>query len=198
MGIMNNDFEYSMWDLQLEIKPSDDAIERVKTLNKKSAKTFVGKRIVKMQITIVLLLILLIPTAVFAAQSLSQVLFEKTKDAGITEKEMKQVLLYLEETGHTADQIKDFDSLMRNEDGLTYGPEAFDSDLIQVEMENGETGYIYEEDLLTEGDFVKSPEEAIAWNKKSDELIEKQRYIKKIPVYDADGKTKIGVFFIKK
>ncbi len=195
---MNNDFEYSMWDLQLEIKPSDDAIERVKTLNKKSAKTFVGKRIVKMQTTIVLLLILLIPTAVFAAQSLSQVIFEKTKDAGITEKEMKQVLLYLEKTGHTADQIKDFDPLMRNEDGLTYGPEAFASDLIQVEMENGETGYIYEEDLLTEGDFVKSPEEAIAWNKKSDELIEKQRYIKKIPVYDADGKTKIGVFFIKK
>ena len=194
---MNNDFEYSMWDLQLEIKPSDDAIERVKTLNKKSAKTFVGKRIVKMQITIVLLLILLIPTAVFAAQSLSQVLFEKTKDAGITEKEMEQVLLYLEETGHTADQIEGFDPLLRNEEGLTYGPKAFGADLVLVEMENGETGYIYADDLLTEGDFVKTPEEALAWNKKVDELIKKYGYVKKIPVYASDGKKVIGVFFIK-
>ena len=95
---MNNNFEYIMWDLQQEINPSKDAVDRLKELNDKSSRTFVGKRIVKMQIVIVLLLILLIPTAVFAAQSLTQVLFEKTKDAGITEKEMEQVLLYLEET----------------------------------------------------------------------------------------------------
>lgn len=194
---MNNNFEYIMWDLQQEINPSREAVDRLKELNDKSSRTFVGKRIVKMQIVIVLLLILLLPTAVFAAHSLTQVLFEKTKNAGITEKEMEQVLLYLEETGHTADQIEDFDPLLRNEEGLTYGPEAFGSDLVLVEMENGETGYIYAEDLLTEGDFVKTPEEALSWNKKSDELIKKHGYVKKIPVYESDGKTIVGVFFIR-
>ena len=119
------------------------------------------------------------------------------KNTGITEKEMEQVLLYLEETGHTADQIEDFDPLLRNEEGLTYGPEAFGADLVLVEMENGETGYIYADDLLTEGDFVKTPEEALAWNKKVDELIKKYGYVKKIPVYASDGKKVIGVFFIK-
>jgi len=64
-------------------------------------------------------------------------------------------------------------------------------------MENGETGYIYAEDLLTEGDFVKTPEEALSWNKKSDELIKKHGYVKKIPVYESDGKTIVGVFFIR-
>ena len=194
---MNNRFEYMMWDLQQELKPSEEAVENLKALNNKSSRTFVGKRIVKMQVVVILLLILLIPTAIFAAQSLSQVLFEKTKDAGITEKEMEQVLLYLEETGHTADQIEDFDPLLRNEEGLTYGPEAFEADLILVEMENGETGYVYKEDLLTEGDFVKTPEEALAWNKEKDKLMEKQGYVKKIPVYASDGETVVGVFFIK-
>jgi len=194
---MNNKLEYMMWDLQQALNPSEEAVESLKVLNNKSSRTFVGKRILKMQIAVILLLILLIPTAVFAAQSLSQVLFEKTKDAGITEKEMEQVLLYLEETGHTADQIEGFDPLLRNEKGLTYGPEAFGADLILVEMENGEIGYVYEEDLLTEGDFVKTPEEALAWNKKSEKLMEKQGYVKKIPVYASDGETIIGVFFIR-
>ena len=195
--MMNKDIEYMMWDLHQGLNPSEEAVNRLKELNDKSSRTFVGKRIVKMQIVIVLLLILLLPTAVFAAHSLTQVLFEKTKDAGITEKEMEQVLLYLEETGHTADQIEDFDPLLRNEEGLTYGPDAFGSDLVLVEMENGETGYVYAEDLLTEGDFVKTPEEALAWNKKVDELIEKQGYVKKIPVYASDGVKIIGVFFIR-
>lgn len=194
---MNNKLEYMMWDLQQALNPSEEAVESLKVLNNKSSRTFVGKRILKMQIAVILLLILLIPTAVFAAQSLSQVLFEKTKDAGITEKEMEQVLLYLEETGHTADQIEGFDPLLRNEKGLTYGPEAFGADLILVEMENGEIGYVYEEDILTEGDFVKTPEEALAWNKKSEKLMEKQGYVKKIPVYASDGETIIGVFFIR-
>lgn len=194
---MNNKLENMMWDLQQALNPSEEAVESLKVLNNKSSRTFVGKRILKMQIAVILLLILLIPTAVFAAQSLSQVLFEKTKDAGITEKEMEQVLLYLEETGHTADQIEGFDPLLRNEKGLTYGPEAFGADLILVEMENGEIGYVYEEDLLTEGGFVKTPEEALAWNKKVDELIKKYGYVKKIPVYASDGKKVIGVFFIK-
>ena len=122
---MHSSFEYMIRELHQELTPSEDAVNRLSALNNKSARTFVGKRIVKMHVVIVLTLILLLPTAVFAAHSLTQVLFEKTKDAGITEKEMEQVLLYLEETGHTADQIEDFDPLLRNEEGLTYGPEAF-------------------------------------------------------------------------
>ena len=194
---MDNKLEYMMWDLQQELNPSEEAVESLKAINNKSPRTSVGKRIIKMQIAVILLIILLIPTAVFAAQSLSQVLFEKTKDADITEKEMEQALLYLEETGHTADQIESFDPLLRNEEGLTYGPEAFGADLILVEMENGETGYVYKEDLLTEGDFVNTPEEALAWNKEKDKLMEKQGYVKKIPVYASDGETVVGVFFIK-
>ena len=194
---MDNKLEYMMWDLQQELNPSEEAVENLKTLNNKCSRTYVGKRIVKMQIAVILLLILLIPTAVFAAQSLSQILLEKTKDADITEKEMEQVSLYLEETGHTADQIESFDPLLRNEEGLTYGPEAFGADLILVEMENGEAGYVYKEDLLTEGDFVKTPEEALAWNKKSEKLMEEQGYVKKIPVYASDGQAIIGVFFIR-
>lgn len=194
---MDNKLEYMMWDLQQELNPSEEAVESLKAINNKSPRTSVGKRIIKMQIAVILLIILLIPTAVFAAQSLSQVLFEKTKDADITEKEMEQALLYLEETGHTADQIESFDPLLRNEEGLTYGLEAFGADLILVEMENGETGYVYKEDLLTEGDLVNTPEEALAWNKEKDKLMEKQGYVKKIPVYASDGETVVGVFFIK-
>lgn len=62
-----------------EIKPSDEAITRLKKLERGGSRTFVGKRIVRMQIAAVLLLILMIPTVVFAGYSLSQIVFEKTK-----------------------------------------------------------------------------------------------------------------------
>ena len=88
-----------------------------------------------------------------------------------------------------------------NANGQTYGASesvTFEDwpDLILVEASNGEAGYV-ERDLLNEvtGANVASPEEAVAWQKRSDA---EGWTTKEIPVYKSDGKTEIGTFPIRR
>jgi len=82
----------------------------------------------------------------------------------------------------------------RNENDQTYGSNAFvnspdqEPDLVSAVGVDGTKGYVRSEDL--NGEMPKTPEEAIAHNKK----LKAER---KIPLYDVDGKTVIGEFKIK-
>ena len=76
-----------------------------------------------------------------------------------------------------------------NEQGQSYGsavapdrPEK-EPDLIQAEASNGRIGYVFASDLM--GYTPKSPEEAAMANE-----INARNNV--IPVYESDGKTKIG------
>lgn len=84
-------------------------------------------------------------------------------------------------------------SYATNDAGLTYGsladahsPET-EPDLILVETIDGKTGYAYKKDLdEASGANVQSPEEAARWEPRTTE----------VPVYLADGRTRIGVFVV--
>ena len=195
----NNDLEYMMRDLQTDVKPSDNAVARLGNLQRYSSETFVGKRIRRMQMAVVLLLILLIPTAVFAVQSISQIIFEKTKDADITQKEREQIQENFEEIGITdPERIKEFDSLQRNENGQTYGSYIYDPDLIAMINDDDEIGYVYAEEFYWEDEIVdgfKTPEEVLAWKEEKEKIVAEQGYIKKMLIYESDGETVIGAYY---
>lgn len=65
------------------------------------------------------------------------------------------------------------------------GPDEF-PDLVAVSGENGVEGYVRKTDLIGDRPEPRSPEEALAQNRSS-------RYI---PVYEANGVTIIGRFFV--
>ncbi len=190
----DHNFEYMMWDLKREIKPSDEATTRLNKLEAGSARTFVGKRIVRMQIAAALLLILMIPTVAFAGYSLSQIVFEKTKDAGISEEQRWEIQQYFEENEYTIEEIKELYPLKRNEKGLTYGLHLYNPDLVMAYAENGEIGYVYQSDLdAIPGSDVKNPSEAMEYMKWKEE----NDYQHIIKVYKADGETVIGEMVIE-
>ena len=81
-----------------------------------------------------------------------------------------------------------------NENGQTYGSALYsksfeeEPDLISAYGIDNTPGYVLKEDLNSaEGGDVKSPEEAIKWQKERSDIT-------KIPLYDVDGKTVIGEF----
>ena len=86
----------------------------------------------------------------------------------------------------------------RNKSGQTYGETfnvAFENypDLIGVIATNGMEGYAYKEDLIDE--YVpQSPEEAVEYMNKLEELNNQGIFFQVIPVYKSDGKTVIGEF----
>lgn len=78
-------------------------------------------------------------------------------------------------------------------DGL---PPAEYPDLVKVTATNGMTGYV-DSALVNEltGANVKTPEEALAWNR---QMQAATWDTKEIPVFEADGVTQIGVFVISR
>lgn len=108
-------------------------------------------------------------------------------------------------SNHTGENASDLDipskeSIIKegyptNENGQTYGPnmgdlilsELGESDLILAKGENGTIGYVKQEDL--HGPQPKTPEEAVKLNTTKP---------REIPLYDDDGKTVIGKFWIGK
>lgn len=65
--------------------------------------------------------------------------------------------------------------------------EIVEPDLMSAEGENGTIGYVKKEDL--NGPQPKTPEEAVKLNEAKS---------REIPLYDDDGKTVIGKFFLGK
>lgn len=92
--------------------------------------------------------------------------------------------------------------IKENDNGQTYGSELasteYDNgpDLISVEMENGETGYVYRDEFYDNANQPNNPEEAVAYMEIVEKNIKKYGYYKLIPVYKEDGKTEIGSFEI--
>lgn len=89
-----------------------------------------------------------------------------------------------------------------NENGQTYGSDLASTDydngpdLISVEMENGETGYVYRDEFYDNENQPNNPEEAVAYMEMVEKNVKKYGYYKLIPVYEEDGKTEIGSFKI--
>jgi hypothetical protein len=81
-----------------------------------------------------------------------------------------------------------------NEHGETYGVQGNSSvapDLVRVQTLEGKEGYAFSKDLaVAEDNEVTSPTEAMEWMK-----THAGTYID-VPVYEEDGRTKIGVFRI--
>jgi hypothetical protein len=81
----------------------------------------------------------------------------------------------------------------KNENGETYGSALYARtveerpELIEATGEGGVRGYVRKKDLEVE--LPKTPEEALAFNKKRQAEGPRQ-----VPLYDVDGKTVIGVF----
>lgn len=84
-----------------------------------------------------------------------------------------------------------------NESGMTFGSAllattpAEEPDLILVIATNGREGYAKKSDLaVAEGTGFSSPEEALAWQEANVDASFK------VPVYESDGQTLIGVFVV--
>jgi len=84
-----------------------------------------------------------------------------------------------------------------NENGDTYGAmnEHGQPDLISVVATNNQHGYVYAGELAdadgsAQAMKFKSPEEALAWQK------EREGKTFSVPVYQSDGKTKVGEFVL--
>lgn len=90
-----------------------------------------------------------------------------------------------------------------NENGQTYGPdwmgdnyEEHAPDLIAAEGINGKNGYVKRADLEDdEGEYVKTPEDAIAYMERVSQRHGKN-YYRVIPVFKEDGVTEIDQFWI--
>lgn len=84
-----------------------------------------------------------------------------------------------------------------NARGLTYGSSLFaespddEPDLILAYAEDGQLGYVYRDEL--NGPMPSSPEEALA---QQAAMLAEYPDGRSIPVYEADGLTKIGVFVV--
>lgn len=89
-------------------------------------------------------------------------------------------------------------TFMKNAAGLTYGsalkvssPDA-EPDLILVVATNGREGYVFKSGLdEASGSNVRSPKEAVAWQART------EGKTVSLPVYEADGKTKVGQFVMR-
>jgi hypothetical protein len=71
-------------------------------------------------------------------------------------------------------------------------------DLILAVATNGKTGYVLRSELYAaEGDNVKSPEEAVQWQKNIDAQVKAGHGAVVLTVYESDGVTKVGVFVVR-
>lgn len=88
---------------------------------------------------------------------------------------------------------RDAQIYQKNENGQTYGsslnarPQDKQPDLISAVGVDGKSGYVRSSDLF--GTMPKTPEEALAQQRQR-----KVGEVRKIPLYDAEGKTVIGEF----
>ncbi len=167
---------------QLQI--SETCKERLNNLTAKPKHTKIHRRILQTQIMFVFFFIILVPTTAYATASISNALQQKLKDANLSSSQISTINKEINERGFTEEKIKNMDPLKVNKHGQTYGPEAFNPDLIAVISDEGFNGYVYSKDMYPEMNF-KSPEEALEWQK-----IQPLSF----DVYKCDGTTVIGKF----
>ncbi len=103
-----------------------------------------------------------------------------------------------------SDNIKVYNKyeIKENEYGQSYGSNLANTeygnepDLILVETDDGKLGYAYKDDFYDTKNQPNNPEEAVAYTEMVEKNIKKKGYYRAIPVYENDGKTKIGSFKI--
>lgn len=104
--------------------------------------------------------------------------------------------------GKNIDDVENTYEIKENENGQTYGSDLASTDydngpdLISVEMENGQSGYVYRDEFYDNENQPNNPEEAIAYMEMVEKNVKEYGYYKLIPVYEEDGKTEIGSFEI--
>lgn len=103
-----------------------------------------------------------------------------------------------------SDNIKVYNKyeIKENEYGQSYGSNLANTEygnepyLILVETDDGKLGYAYKDDFYDTKNQPNNPEEAVAYTEMVEKNIKKKGYYRAIPVYENDGKTKIGSFKI--
>lgn len=180
--IKANDFEYQIRSIATDIMPSEESLSRLRGLNPNSKRTNVGKKIFIVNTVSIMLCVLLTPAMAFAAYNISASLYEKVKNANLSQSEIEQLDNRLHEEGFTDENISDLNELNINQYGQTYGPDALGADLIEVVADDGQIGYVYRNDL--EGLQAQNLEDAFKY---SGEVVT-------LTVYEKDGKTKISTF----
>lgn len=165
------------------ISTPDDMLKNFHRLDCMSKHTRVYKRIVIFNTILILIIALCIPTTVYATVSIYQAVSSKVNDAGLSNSEIDNLSEKLEKMGYTAEQILELQSLKKNENGQTYGPEVLEADLVLVISIEGNVGYVYREDLDSPGPL-------------DDNYVETDSDV--INVYTNDGKTIIGTFLLER
>lgn len=165
------------------LKPSATCVERIKGMKERPVKTGIGRRIVAFYAFLVMVLVCVVPATAYAATYVSKELFHKLKDAELSGEEMGEIQENLQEWGFTTEHIHELKELSKNEEGLTYGPDALGADLIAVISDQGEKGYIYRSDY-----------EAADAKPLDNKAESREEEINILKVYQSDGRTEIGTF----
>lgn len=180
--IKNDNFEHQLKSIATDITPSEESLSKLKALNPNTKRTKAGKKIFMVNAVSTILCVLLTPAIAVAAYSVSTSLYEKVKNANLSQSEMEQLDSKLHDEGFSDENIADLHDLNVNQNNQTYGPDALGADLIEVVADDGQIGYIYRSDL--EELEPKSIEDAL---KHSGEVTT-------LTVYESDGKTPISTF----
>ena len=178
----NDSFEHQLKSIATDITPSEEALSRLKTLKPNLRRTNVGKKIFMVNVVTIILSVMLTSLTAFAAYSVSTALYEKVKNADLSQSEIEQLDNQLHNEGFSEENIADLHELNVNQNGQSYGPDALGADLIEVIADDGQIGYIYRNDL--EELQAQNLEEAF---KRSGEIVT-------LTVYGEDGETKISTF----
>lgn len=185
---MENDLLENLKQIQINhnrICLSDESTNRIKARIRNKKRTVVYKKILLFNCIMCIILATSIPITVYAAYGGMRVLYEKTQNAGLAQEEIEELDTFLKEEQFSEEDINNLNELNRNENGQLYGPDILGAELIEVESDLGEIGYIYRSDL--ENAEAESLEEAL-----------QQKGLEKvITVYNCDGETEIGTFTLK-
>lgn len=142
-----------------------------------------GKGIMLFHWSMFFLATLAVPISAYGAYGGGKAIYEKMKNVNVPHEEIERTDRNVKEDGFTENRIGDLNELRENENGQTYGPDILGADLIEVEMGNGQVGYVYRESLYH---FPESLEDARTGKGK---II--------LDVFENDGKTKIGQFTLE-
>lgn len=168
---------------------SDECGQRLRSISINTKHTKVWSRILISYGIIILLLIIMVPASAYGTITISDIVYDKLKNVGLSEEQMIEIEHGLKDAGFSDEKIKAFTPLEVNEYGQTYGLDALGADLIAVTSDEGLDGYVYRDELY--GDIgINTPEEALEWQNSKTEN-------RSFTVYESDGKTAIGKFTLR-
>ncbi|MCB6415684.1 hypothetical protein LI221_11520 [Faecalimonas umbilicata] len=170
-------------DVEMKLHLSDEKKATILQNAKKYKRTRVYKRIFVFNFVLALLIVLSLPISTYAAYQGAKAIYAKVKDVNMTRNEIENLDNQIKREGFTEDNIENLNELKENENGQTYGPDMLGADLIEVEMDNGEIGYVYREELYN------TPVDLNEAMEGKDTLV--------LDAYKNDGETKIGQFTLK-